>query len=130
MNVLVIEDDQKLLTVLATLLLSWGHCVFKASSAKQGLKALYANKIQLILMDIFLRDITGCELIPKIKTISPETKIITMTGNSTRDLESRIRTMGILYYLIKPFEIPNLKAIINHIEPKTDMEDQYKTKVS
>ena len=117
MNVLVIEDDQKLLAFLNIMLSNWGHQVFTANSAKQGLKALSANTITLALMDIFLKDIVGHDLIPIIKAVSPETKIITMTGNSTRELEARIRTQGVLYYLIKPFEIVNLKAIINHIEP-------------
>ena len=101
------------------LLSKWGHQVFVADSAAAGLEIIKQTHIKLVLVDIFLKDMMGYDLIPRIKAFSPDIKIITMTGSSSREVESRVRTLGVLYYLIKPFEIRNLSAIINHIEPQT-----------
>lgn len=117
MKILVIEDDKSLLDFLEGLLIRWGHIAITANSGKKGLKAMDSS-IDLVLMDIFLEDIMGYYLIPQIRSLSPDAKIITMTGNNCRALENRIRSQNILYYMIKPFEIKYLKCLLDHIDHK------------
>ncbi len=45
-------------------------------------------------------------------------KIITMTGYSSRDVEKKVRSHGILYYMEKPVVLAELKSIIQHRNKK------------
>ena len=76
----------------------------------------------LVLRDIFLPDINGVELIQKLKEVWPKIRIITMTGHNSRELEMEVRKQGIIYYMIKPVNIQNLKEIVDHIHKKDQKE--------
>ena len=123
MNILIIEDDKPFANVIETLFTRWGHTVFKSLSGKSAVRMMNPD-IDLVLLDLFLPDTMGYDLIPKIRALSPETKIITMTGTNCRNLEDRIRSQGILYYMLKPFEIKYLKCIVEHIAQKKTGETQ------
>ncbi|MCP3891365.1 MAG: response regulator, partial [Desulfobulbaceae bacterium] len=83
-----------------------------------ALHALKNNSFDMILLDIMLPDYKGYDLIPKFKNIHPEIHIITMTGHNSRELELKVRSQGILYYMVKPIETKNFKLILDHIKSK------------
>jgi len=56
-----------------------------------------------MLLDIYLPDCKGHELIPKFKEARPDMGIVTITGYNTRELELEVRQQGILYYMVKPY---------------------------
>jgi len=70
------------------------------------------------LLEVFLPDVQAGDLIPQMKRIRPDVRIITMTGYNSRELEQKIRRQGILYYMIKPFEEAYLKSILDYISLK------------
>ncbi len=115
MNVLVVEDDSHVASYLTQLLSKWGHRVEVAETGKEALSKAWQNEFPLVLLDIFLPDIEGYNLIPELKEILPEINVVTMTGHNTRELEANVRTKGIAYYLIKPLELDHLKIIVEHI---------------
>lgn len=115
MNILVVEDDSQVASYLTQLINKWGHRVEIAKTGKEALSKARQNKFPLVLLDIFLPDIEGYNLIPDLKEILPEVNIVTMTGHNTKELETKVRTKGIAYYLIKPLELDHLKIIVEHI---------------
>lgn len=123
MKVLIVEDDSQMSIYIQKMLEKWGYQVENAETGKEALAKAKNETFDLILLDIFLPDIEGYQLIPPLKEQSPDVNIITMTGANSRELESKIRGMGILYYMIKPFEINNLKFIMEHIT-KRNLQNQ------
>ena len=97
---------------------NWGHTGKAVSNGDQVLEAIEKDHFDLMLLDLFLPDCTGYELIPRIHSITPNINIITMTGNNTRELELKVRQAGIIFYLIKPFELKALRLIIEHLSLK------------
>ncbi len=116
MNILVVEDDMAVSKLIVENVETWGHSAKVAVMGKEALEKLAQDNFRLILLDIFLPDIKGHNLIPNFKKLSPEIDVITMTGENSRELEKEVRSKGILYYMTKPFEFESLKAIIDHIE--------------
>ncbi len=112
MNILVVEAD------IGEIIERWGHKVEKAGSGKEALQMFTKNMFDMVLLDIFLPDVKGYELIPQFKRLCPEIGIITMTGYNSRELEMKVREQGILYYMIKPFETKYLKSLLDHISQK------------
>lgn len=116
MEILIIDDDPSIIKTLLKKLGRWGYHALSAENTSDALKTLSSQSVDLILLDVYLEDTTAIELIPKIKSIKPTVDIITMTGQSTRQLEQKIRSFGILYYMEKPIETANLKLILEHID--------------
>ena len=115
MNVLIVEDEIKIRQLLTYRFIFWDFEVESVSTKKEALGLIIKKEFDLVLLDIFLPDGLGYQIIPKIREIHPETKIITMTGSNTKELEAKTREYGVEYYLIKPFEIENLERIVKYI---------------
>ncbi|MCP4350831.1 MAG: response regulator [Desulfobacterales bacterium] len=95
-----------------------GHRLEKADTGKDALEIAVSRNFDLVLLDIFLPDIKGYELIPELKKIWLEPKIIAVTGSNSRELELKVRNQGVIYYMIKPVDIKYLETIINYISDK------------
>ena len=115
MNILLVDDDYDFANTIKALILRWHHNVELAGTGIDALAALERKHFDLILIDIFLPDVKGYDMIAKIKAIRPDVRIITMTGYNTRELEQKVRQQGVLYYMIKPFQTGALRAILEHI---------------
>ena len=118
MKVLVVDDEAPFLDLLKRYLALPEHDCATADSGQKALELLQSETFDLILMDIFLPDIKGYDLIPIIRKQRPDIDVITMTGYNSRELESTVRQQDILFYMIKPFEAGQLKEILEHLSKK------------
>jgi len=118
MNILVVEDDIDVSSVLAESIQRWGYSSENADTGKDALDKVKQKRFDLILLDIFLPDGKGHRLISQFKELLPDVGIITMTGYNTREMEREVREQGILYYMVKPFETKALKELLDHISHK------------
>ena len=129
MNILIIEDNYELSVFLKTVLSDrWGHRVLTASTGRIGMKIAEGNGLDLVILDIYLPDCMGQNLISSIKDSNNGVKIITMTGFNNLDLEKEVRAKGIAYYMIKPIQLEVLRSIIDHLNFKKGGESGSKAK--
>jgi CheY-like chemotaxis protein len=132
MKVLIVDDEALQLEVLGKLVRAWGHSTVQAINGKQALERTERNSFDLFMLDVFLPDMTAIELIPRIKAMQPGARIITLTGQSSRELERRLRELGISYYMAKPFQRAELESILSHLSgraasqyrPRTETDDR------
>ncbi len=115
MRILIVEDEDLQRRVLEAQVAGWGHAVSTAASGKEALCAATAADLDLLLLDVFLPDTTALELIPQLRALGVNAAIITLTGKSSRDLERRLRELGIAYYMAKPVAAVELKSILDHM---------------
>lgn len=115
MNILTVDDDPDIIGFIKQITRQWGYNPNSAATAAEALSFFQKKNFDLVLLDIFLPDTMGHELIPKFRELNNEIKIITMTGENTRELELEVRAQGILYYMIKPIEINDLKTLLEHV---------------
>ena len=120
MQILIVDDEPQIIKTLLKRLDRWGHDASSTENGPDALKFLKKHPVDLILLDVYLKETTAIELIPKIKNIKPFVNIITMTGQSSRQLELKIRSFGILYYMEKPIETDNFKLILDHVNKRID----------
>jgi CheY-like chemotaxis protein len=117
-NILIVDDDIFVSCFIEKLFIKWGHSVEIAGSGRDALKKFAQNGFELVLLDIFLPDAKGYDLIPQLKKQCPDTGIVAMTGHNTRELELKIRKKGVLFYMSKPVEIGDLKSVVDYISAK------------
>lgn len=120
MKVLIVDDDETIIQYLTRRIRQWGYEALPAGTGDGALDMLTREAVDLVLLDVFLVETDALDLIPKIRDLVPDIHIITMTGQSSRDLELRIRSLGILYYMEKPIESENLKLILAHMSEKNE----------
>ena len=122
MDILLVEDDAAVSSVLTEIIRCWGYCIEHVDTCKKVLENARQRRFDLVLLDIFLPDGKGHKLIPQLKELWPEVGIVTMTGYNTREIEKEVREQGILYYMIKPFDTGYLKELLDHLSQKYDQK--------
>ncbi len=118
MDILIVEDDISTAEMITESIVSWNYRAETARTGKDALQMFSQKRFDLILLDIFLPDCKGHQLIPEFKKISPETWIVAMTGYNSRDLELEVRKKGIAFYMIKPFKMHEMKEVLDHMSKK------------
>jgi DNA-binding NtrC family response regulator len=118
MNILIVEDDLSTAAAMTESMETWGHQVEISITGKDALAKVKDKKFEFVLLDIFLPDCKGHELIPRFKEMHHDIGIVTMTGYNSRDLELEVRQQGIHYFLTKPVQTKILKEIVDHISKK------------
>jgi len=128
MDVLVVEDDVSTAETISENIVSWNYRVETVRTGKDAFQRFSQKRFDLVLLDIFLPDCEGHQLIPEFKKLSPETWIVTMTGYNSRDLELEVREKGIAFYMIKPFKMMEMKEILDHMSKKMKKRKEVVTK--
>ncbi len=85
---------------------------------KRPWKKARSKEFDLAVLDIFLPDTKGYDLIPRLKEVRPDMWFVTITGYNTRELELTVRQHRVAYFMTKPFEPFALKAVLDHMEKK------------
>ncbi len=102
-NVLVIEDEELMRTILRQLLEDSGYQVFTADSSESGLSIYKQNEISVTLTDIKLAGADGLSLLDQIKSIDQDALVIVMTAYSSVDTAIAALRKGAYDYITKPF---------------------------
>lgn len=111
-NVMVIEDDFRIANIHKEMIES--HKYYKvinsSRTAEEALNYLEiaSLSVDLILLDIYIPDVTGLELLQKIKQDYPFISIIIASAANDRQTFISAKRLGVFDYLIKPIEIDRL----------------------
>jgi DNA-binding NtrC family response regulator len=110
-NLLVVDDAPDVRSTTAQLLRRMGYGVTEASGAEDALAVLITDsKIDLMLTDVVMPDVSGLELALQAADLRPSLPIVFFTGYA--DPESIIGTIPLTRLLRKPFRAAELVALI------------------
>ncbi|TMQ03556.1 MAG: sigma-54-dependent Fis family transcriptional regulator [Deltaproteobacteria bacterium] len=99
---LVIDDEPNILATVRRSLELEGYAVEVAGNGAGGLAKLADNDIDLVLLDVMMPGESGLEVLPKIRTASPETIVVMMSGNATIDTAVTATKAGAHDFIEKP----------------------------
>jgi DNA-binding NtrC family response regulator len=103
-NILLVDDDPAILSVLETRLVSAGLKVFIAGNGPQALEILNDHHVDVLVSDVKMPGMNGMELLEKVRSIKPELPVIFMTAYGTiPDAVSSVKA-GVVDYLSKPLD--------------------------
>ena len=111
-NILLIEDDDRLATVIKRGLEEIGCKLTVAYDGLMGQKLALQEKYDVIITDIILPNITGLDLCKYVKSQKPEVSILMLTALGTTDDKVEGFDAGADDYLVKPFEFRELEVRI------------------
>ncbi len=110
---LAIDDDKPSLQLLEFQLKSEKFEVTTADSGEAGLALIGKHDFDVILTDLHLPDISGIGLIKKARSVAPETEIIMITGDRSKDKTIEATKAGAFWYLEKPYAEDELIDLVN-----------------
>src|SRR5213080_1574633 len=110
-RLLIVDDEPEVRGVLRDLLSGAYECG-EAASAEEALGQLRANDYQLVISDITMSGMSGLEMIPHVKVISPDTVIVMISGMQTIESAINALRLGAFDYLMKPFDLRQAEAAV------------------
>ena len=134
-KILVIDDEPILRNSLEIALKVSGYDVITAQSGEEGIELFKKESPDLILLDHWLPGINGDEVLRLIREKDADVLVIIMTAQGSIDLAVNSMKMGAFDFLVKPFDLDHLEALVQkgleRIRMKKEVEwlrDQYREK--
>jgi two-component system, NtrC family, nitrogen regulation response regulator GlnG len=120
-TILVADDDRAIRTVLERALTREGYDVRMTSNARTLWSWVAEGEGDLVITDVVMPDENGLDLVPRIREIRPEMKIIVMSAQSTLLTAVKANERGAYEYLPKPFDLTELMSVIERaLQDPTD----------
>jgi len=110
-RLLVVDDESEVRNVLHDLLSGPYECA-QAASAEEALVRLRESDFDLVISDITMSGMSGLEMIPHVKAISPDTVIVMISGMQTIESAIDALRLGAFDYLMKPFDLRQAEAAV------------------
>lgn len=110
--ILVIDDDPDIRQILQDRLEFYGFHVETADDGPSALQKLNDLTPQCVFLDLLLPGMDGAEVLHRIKTWNHSIPIIIVTAAVTPEVASLTTSKAALAYLSKPFELPQLRQIV------------------
>ena len=110
-RILIVDDEREITEILADLLSEEYECL-KAGSAEDALKCLNESEFHLVISDITMPGMSGLDMIPHVKQLSPDTVVVMISGMQTVESAIGALRLGAFDYLMKPFDLRQVEAVV------------------
>ena len=111
-TILIADDDRAIRTVLSQALGRIGHEVRSTGNAATLWRWVSDGEGDLVITDVVMPDENGLDLIPRIKKLRPELRIIVMSAQNTLLTAVKATERGAFEYLPKPFDLRELVGAV------------------
>ena len=111
-TVLVVDDEASIREFLEIMLKREGYSVLTADNGNQALEYLKKHEVDALITDISMPKMSGIDLLTRAKQIKPELPVIVVTAFGSTESAVEAMKLGASDYLTKPFQIDELKVIL------------------
>jgi DNA-binding NtrC family response regulator len=110
--ILVVDDEDQGPTTLSRVFNRSGYDVDSASDGVEALNKFKENDYGLVIADVGMPEMSGFELLSKLKKISPHVPVIMVTGHGTINNAVEAMQKGAFDYIIKPFTSKTIESAV------------------
>jgi UDP-3-O-[3-hydroxymyristoyl] N-acetylglucosamine deacetylase len=111
-TILVVDDEAQIRTTLRGVLSDEGFDVVEAENGRGALAMLAQQAPRLAIVDIWMPEIDGIELVQQMRTKAPGVPIIVISGHGTIETAVRVIRDGAFDFLEKPFQLDALLRVV------------------
>jgi len=113
-TLLVIEDEELLRSLLKSVLEARGYVVLTADDGPHGLELFEAHKgeIDAVISDLGLPELSGVDVLERVRTGDPRVKRLIMSGLLTPDVAATLRCAGVSGIIAKPFQPSDVLRVV------------------
>ena len=113
-SVLVIDDEKNIRETLKDVLEDDGYTVFLAGNGKRALDMLDVHAVDVVLLDLWLPEMGGMEVLEEIKKHDSDLPVVIISGHGTIDLAVKATKVGAFDFIEKPLSIERVLTVIDH----------------
>ena len=110
-RVLIVDDEPEITEILSEYLSEQYDCV-SAGAAEHALEHLRKSEFELVISDITMPGMSGLDMIPHVKSVSPDTVVVMISGIQTAESAIEALRLGAFDYLMKPFDLRQVEAVV------------------
>ena len=125
-SILITDDEQSQRDILSGYLKKKGFKTFAAASGSEAIKIVNENPVDIILSDYKMPEMTGLELLAKVKKINPEINFIIITAYGTVETAVDAMKQGAFDYISKPVNLDELDLLIEKIIEHKNLKTENK----
>jgi two-component system, LuxR family, response regulator FixJ len=111
--VCLVDDDPLVLRSTGRLLASDGFTVRPFDNGADFIAYVASHDVPLVVLDIWMKEMTGLEVLARLCAVSPRTHVIVITGREDSAAQITAMQMGIIALLIKPFDDEQFLALVH-----------------
>jgi len=111
--VCVVDDDPMMLRAMGRLLASDGFAVRPFNKGEDFIAYVASHEVPLVVLDIWMKQMTGLEVLARLCAMSPQTHVIVITGREDSAVRITAMQIGIVAFFIKPFHDEKFLAAVH-----------------
>ena len=111
-RILIIDDDRAVVRLLVVRLGKEDYMVRSAMTSEEGLSLVASFQPDLVLLDVPLPDLSGLEVLKRIRAINSAIAVVMVTGNTDPQRAREALELGAVAYVDKPFDYAYLKRVV------------------
>ena len=123
-RILIVDDEAGMRDMLSILLRKEGYGVSVADRAERAIEMVAKGEFDLVMSDISMPGKSGLEVLRQTKTASPDTPVILVTAYASTESAVEALKLGAYDYLIKPFDVEELKNVVRNALEKRRLETE------
>jgi UDP-3-O-[3-hydroxymyristoyl] N-acetylglucosamine deacetylase len=126
-TILIVDDEEQIRASIRGVLADEGFRVLEADNGRSALEAIAAQHPRLVLLDIWMPEIDGIELLRQIEERHPGTSVIVISGHGNIETAVRATQLGAVDFIEKPFSLEGLLQRVERAlggEPRTRDDSQ------
>jgi len=110
--ILVIDNDEESLELFCRILKKGDYTVLTTDNGKGALGLVQRERPNLVILDLRMPDMSGIEILRRIKRIDENIEVIVVTGYGTMKTTRIVMRLGAYDYVTKPLDINYVKDIV------------------
>lgn len=111
-RILVVDDKARIREACKSVLEECGYEVSLASNGLEALASIPAEHYDIILLDLMMPEMSGFEVLAKVKSLDPDTVVIVITGYATLEHSVDAMKKGAFDFIPKPFTPDHLRVTV------------------
>ena len=112
-KILIIDDEKDILNTLSSILEDEGFAVSKAMDGKEGLAIFEREKPDIVLLDVWMPELDGIQVLKRIKKKNKDAIVIVISGHGTISTAVEAVKVGAYDFLEKPLSIEKVLEVIS-----------------
>jgi DNA-binding NtrC family response regulator len=117
-NILIVDDDRNLLSVLKSILADENNSVATCSDGQMAINLCLAKRFDLVITDLMMPNTNGLEVLREVHKIDSDIIVILITGFGSLETAIQAIREGAYDYIAKPFKLDEIKIVVNNAREK------------
>ena len=122
--IIAIDDDPGILKFYQTVMSGMGVRFESSTDPRRALDLVVAHHPSLVILDLTMPGTDGMELLRRIKSRDPQTRVVMITGNYTIETAVKAIQEGAIDYLCKPVTAEKLRELVTRVRSPMNQEER------